>query len=205
MGTINRSTMKLITTIISLATLVSAQVRDDCAWYNGNYGNSVTCPAGYIATGACSSGRRAGCSAGLSPIGNKVFTMIKCCHSKYDNDATPHDCDVDHAGSNEKTVCGRLDDGGKQKFMNSLCTSGRQADCKDPVDGKKYYETLNCCLSEDIQVETDTTKCSWLYAEYGEKQECPQGQMIVGYCGCADDGSSYGTGVFCCPYTDKRT
>ena len=192
--------MKLICIIPFITSALA--IGDDCEWFEAKEGQTVTCLPGWVATGACGSGRRPDCSNGR--LSTKHHTMIKCCPHKYQNDPE-HDCSTTGYKYGIDAECPKLEpelgESSSILSIHALCTSGRTAACKND------YTQLTCCKTDDITVGP-RNQCGWFNGNYGELLECPSGYAIAGYCGSggnADcDGQKAFAGIMCCPMTDNR-
>jgi len=183
-----------------LASKVFSQ-RSECEWLAGSHGQPVECLPGWIALGACGSGRNADCKMGLR---NKSFTKLLCCHTKYDNDPR-HDCQEVDGGDGEEIYCPVGSDGSINE-LTTLCSSGRTADCQG-TNNRNHYDFIRCCESSDVTLGA-IEYCSWRYGNYGDDLECPAGYALGGFCGSGGNGKcgagdTY-TGILCCPFTDNK-
>ena len=137
--------------------------KDDCDWWDGDYGVPIQCPPGTVARGACGSGRRDDCSSTMRP-GDKTTTQLYCCKTQYQNDPISkidgsHDCSQKHGNAGSPKQCGEHHNQMKPIFR--LCGSGMNSDCKAD-DNHHYSHVLDCCYSSDLEVSGENM-CVWSY------------------------------------------
>merc|ERR1712080_3261 len=182
----------------TLFTLFSTTFASTCEWLGGSYGQDIDCLPGWVATGMCTSGRKAGCQPQRG--GTKYFYTLNCCQTKYSNDVT-HDCVRYSSASGQQSTCPASDDGSSIQAIYGGCGSGMNKDCK--VSGQKTAYNLNCCQDGDITLGPDSL-CGWRYGTSGELVECPSNYAMAGTCGsgnsasCTSGGAPAFSGIYCC-------
>merc|ERR1712150_41339 len=204
MGTFREVKNNMVQFTVLIFGMFSVSLADNCEWIEGMYGDYIQCQPGFVATGACGSGRKADCKG----QGDKVTQKIHCCQTANQNDpvfdASPANdyqgCDEERGFEGKKEKCE------DNKAVYRMCGSGMNHDCRSEVDLFGLYSiVIDCCTSMDVQV-ADHDMCVWSYGNYGNEVKCPSGYLMAGYCGSgskADCPSETFFGVFCCPYTDQ--
>ena len=193
----------MLTKSLPLLFALTSTAAATCEWLGGGYGVDVECLPGWVATGACGSGRRSDCTAERGPLPSKYHFMVQCCQTKNNNYLQTNCVDSGYKYGNLAT-CPQ----GQALFGG--CGSGMNADCKINGTGSKYYFVTRCCEDEDITV-SDPSYCDWKFGNYGDLITCPSGYAASGYCGsggnadCPSGSKNSWAGVYCCPYTDNRS
>merc|ERR1712142_14673 len=198
------STLPINTMKYILITLFSTTFAATCEWLGGSYGQDVDCLPGWVATGMCTSGRKAGCKPTRG--GSKYFYALNCCQTKYTNDLA-HDCIRQPADAGIESSCPASDDGSTITAVFGGCGSGMNKDCK--VNDTKTGNNLNCCQDGDITVGP-VSQCGWRYGAAGELVNCPSNYVIAGTCGsgksaaCTSGGAAAFSGIYCCPFVNNN-
>ena len=85
--------------------------------------------------------------------------------SKHDTPYGILDCEMLYGSEGQKVECK------PGWFAAGACSSGKRADCKDAVLGKKYFTNLKCCPHKfNSDPEHD---CIAKHKKYGINVECP--------------------------------
>ena len=176
--------MKLPVCLILLVSLSIGTARATvCYWTQGKYGVNLSCPSGWVGSGACGSGKNADCKKN----GN-FWTSLKCCENS--NADNTFDCYTSTGSYGQKLECS------SEKAAFGLCGSGKDADC-----GNNVWNKLNCCSS---QITIDSSLCDWKYGTYGTYLECTAEEVLTGICGSGKNAdcpyNSY-HGIKCCKGT----
>ena len=193
--------------LVNLSSLLSQR---DCTWQAQIAGLQARCLPGWIATGACGSGRRAACKESL--LDQKHHTLLKCCSHKYNTDLE-HDCTNRGGNYGDERYCDAYSteenpDDIFYRASRALCTSANRKDCSDG-DNRKVNFSLECCQTSDVKVGP-RDYCTWKFdnGEAGTLLECDKDYALAGVCGSGsdtdcDNKNSY-FGIYCCPYEDVR-
>lgn len=173
--------MKLIN-IISFGAAVLAY---DPIVYRGKYGEFLTCPEGYLATGMCGSGRDADCGKG-------TWNELEC--KKY----STYTADSKWAN----TKYGVVRKCAKNQAMVGICGAGMWRDCKGP-NGTWSHAASLCADIDDYGV--DDAKKMVIKGDYGQRISCPSDFVMVSYCGSGsnpDCGDGKYTQIECAPLAE---
>ena len=169
----------LVAASLSTEMLASTKV---CYWEQGTFGVDLSCPSGFVGTGACGSGMNADCHQG-----GRFYTSLKCCYmTGLCNTAT--NCNMLSGSKGVELSCS------SQKAVFGLCGSGMNPDCAPP----NIWNKLKCCSSSKITINSN---CNWQYGTFGTYLSCADGRVLTGICGSGQSPdcphNSY-HGIKCC-------
>ena len=153
----------------------------------GNFGERLDCPSGYVATGACGSGKNYDCGTGTA-------TRLLCCKTTVSS--KPMSCiSKSTANWGENLICPKGIDGGI-KLVTQYCGSGNNRDCHN-----KQLNQIQCCEMTNLITSGMSTSCYWEWGDFGEFKQCKAGYAMAGACGSGQKRDCEGEsahGIYCC-------
>ena len=159
---------------------------DSCIILTGGWGQKLTCPSGYVATGVCGSG-------GSYDCGWKISHRLQCCKIRVQSSAS---CRLMSTRNFvEDSMCTRGSKG-SIKLVNEYCGSGKNRACQ----GGEMNQ-ISCCEMSNLINDRPEETCQWKRGDYGAFLQCDAGYAIAGVCGlgknrdCKDKSAH---GIYCC-------
>jgi len=152
-------------------------VTEASQWLWGKWGETLSCPAGYLATGVCGSGKNHDCGNSWHKLQCTKYSGVywsggKSSSKGYKWGKTAY-CPVGQA------YCAR-------------CGSGENDDC-----GTNVWHTMQCCTPTGVRVSGE---CQDFSLRYGVTHECPAKHVLTSTCGSGsndDCQSNWVTGKCC--------
>lgn len=170
-----------------VAFRVSSASQDSCFWILAqDFGETVACPANYVATGACGSGNYAECD-------NAFVHKLRCCAL---NSGYSTNCGLKKAEFGQTVTC----DYGQA--VTGSCGSGGWADCAG------YSAEAVCCDAPNISL--DYGEQYLLQGDCGQTLSCDSGYVMTSLCGsgsqhdCKEHGGEYCWEATCTGYTERK-